>query len=549
MAGFVDRKGPLTTGNPVRKLLQDLSNLGMAYDDMIIRNSRAVGFTENQMGYTMNPSGSDSDDIYSAFAALSLTDTSLKKNISFFDKNYTKKREQLRTFAVQDEIEEILDVITDEAIVYDDSNYMAYAEYNGQISQAIEEEIGDVYNNLYNYFGFNDSTAAWNYFRKWLIDGYLAFEIVYNDKQTEIIGFKELDPVSLMPGIDTDNGKKVWVQYKGQGAKERKLWDAQIIYLSYSQINSPQRVSYVERLIRAFNLLRVMETTRIIWAVTNASFKTQFVIPVGGKSKTRAKQSLAQLMNNYREVVDFDYESGEIQTNGKPMMPFNKEYWLPSKDGESPEISTIGGDGPDLGDTESLKYFADKLKVASKIPFSRFDKDSPSTYDMDASGMMREEIKFSKFINRLRSMWQEILVKPLYLQMCLNHPELKNDVAFKSGLSLNFMKDNIFEELKEMELQSKRVDFIGNLKTQLSTMDENMTEIPYFDLGWLIKRYGGFTADDLKANQRSKRRGELEQKGYSEEDIEKILLGADESKFKPEKKDDGGIEEDPLAGL
>jgi hypothetical protein len=555
MAGFVDRKGPLTTGNPVRKLLQDLSNLGMAYDDMIIRNSRAVGFTENQMGYTMNPSGSDNDDIYSAFAALSLTDTSLKKNISFFDKNYVKKREQLRTFAVQDEIEEILDVITDEAIVYDRSNYMAYAEYNGQISQSIEEEIGDVYNNIYNYFGFNDSTSAWNFFRKWLIDGYLAFEIIYNDKQTEIIGFKELDPVSLMPGVDTDSGKKVWVQYKGQGAKEKKLWDSQIIYLSYSQINSPQRVSYVERLIRAFNLLRVMETTRIIWAVTNASFKTQFVIPVGGKSKTRAKQSLAQLMNNYREVVDFDYESGEIQTNGKPMMPFNKEYWLPSKDGESPEISTIGGDGPDLGDTESLKYFADKLKVASKIPFSRFDKDSPSTYDMDASGMMREEIKFAKFVSRLRSIWQEILIKPIYLQMCLNHPELKNDVAFKSGLGLNFMKDNVFEELKEMELQNKRVDFIGNLKTQLSTMDAEMTEIPFFDLGWLIKRYGGFTADDLKANERAKNRVKLEAKGYDDEDIEKILLGEPESSFKTSKEKSGNKEEettpneDPLAGL
>ena len=547
MAGFVDRKGPLTTGNPVRKLLMDLSNLGMAYDDMIIRNSRAVGFTENQMGYTMNPMGSDADDIYSAFAALSLTDTSLKKNISFFDKNYSKKREQLRTFAVQDEIEEILDVITDEAIVFDESNYMAYAEYNGQISKAIEEEIGDVYNNIYNYFGFNDNASAWNYFRKWLIDGYLAFEIVYNDKQTEIIGFKELDPISLMPGLDTENGKKVWVQYKGQGVKERKLWDSQIIYLSYSQINSPQRVSYVERLIRAFNLLRIMETTRIIWAVTNASFKTQFTIPVGGKSKTRAKQSLAQLMNNYRETVDFDYESGEIQTNGKPMMPFNKEYWLPSKDGETPEISTIGGDGPDLGDTESLKYFADKLKVASKIPFSRFDKDSPSTYDMDASGMMREEIKFAKFVSRLRSIWQEILVKPLYLQMCLNHPELKNDVAFKAGLGLNFVKDNVFEELKEMELQSKRVDFIGNLKTQLSTMDAEMTEIPFFDLGWLIKRYGGFTQDDLKANERAKKRSKLEAEGYSEEDIEKILLGADKSKFK--KEETATTEEDPLAGI
>jgi hypothetical protein len=548
MAGFTQRKGSLTSGNPVRKIIKDLSNLGMAYDDMIIRNSRAVGFTENQMGYVANPMGSDADDIYSAFAALSLTDTSLKKNISIFDRDYTKKRDQLRAYAVQDEVEEILDVITDEAIVFDKSNYMAYAEFNGEISNSIEDELGDVYNNIYTYFGFNDALSIWNYFRKWLVDGFLAFEIVYNDKQTEIIGFKELDPVSLMPGVDSETGKKMWVQYKGGGPKERKLWDSQIIYISYTQVNSPQRISYVERLIRSFNLLRIMEHTRIIWAVTNSSFKTQFIIPVGGKSKTRAKQSLAQLMNSYREVVDFNFESGEIQTNGKPMMPFNKEYWLPSKDGESPEISTVGGDGPDLGDTESLKYFSDKLKVASKIPFSRFDRDGGSTYDIEASGMLRDEIKFSKFIDRLRSIFQEILIKPVYLQMCINHPELKNDISFKAGLGLNFVKDNVFEELKEMELQSRRVDFIGNLKTQLSTMDAEMTEIPYFDLGWLIKRYGGFTRDDLKANSRAKIRTELEDEGYDEEDIEKILLGAPKKDFKPE-EDSGAIEEDPLAGI
>jgi hypothetical protein len=549
MAGFTDRKGPLTEGNPVRKILKDLSTLGMAYDDMIIRNSRAVGFTESQIGYGfMNPMGSDADDMYAAFAALSLTDTTLKKNISYFDKDYVKKRDQLRTFAVQDEIEDILDIITDEAIVFDESNYFAYSDFNGEISIKIEEEVADVFNNIYTYFGFTDAIQPWNYFRKWLVDGYLAFEIVYNDKQTEIIGFKELDPISLLPGIDTDTGKKMWVQYKGQGVKERKLWDSQIIYLSYSQVNSPQRISYVERLIRSFNLLRVMETTRIIWAVSNASFKTQFIIPVGGKSKTRAKQSLAQLMNSYREVVDFNYESGEIQTNGKPMMPFNKEYWLPSKDGEQPEISTIGGDGPDLGDTESLKYFADKLKLASKIPFSRFDKEGGSTYDMEASGMLRDEIKFSKFVNRLRSIFQEILVKPVYLQMCLNHPELSNDIAFKAGLGLNFVKDNLFEEMKEMDLQTKRVDFIGNMKTQLSTMDAEMTEIPFFDLGWLIKRYGGFTRDDLKANERAKERTKLKEEGYADEDIEKILLGAKKADFKPE---DGGneVEEDPLADL
>jgi len=548
MAGFTDRRGPLSTGNPVRKILKDLSSLGMAYDDMIIRNSRAVGFTENQMGYSFNPMGSDGDDMYGAFAALSLTDTNMKKNIAFFDQDYIRKRDQLRTFAVQDEIEEILDVITDEAIVFDESNYMAYADFNGHIGESIEEEISDVYNNIYNYIGFNDHVQPWNYFRKWLIDGFLAFEIVYNDKQTEIIGFKELDPISLMPGIDTDDGKKVWIQYKGEGAKERTLWDSQIIYISYSQVNSPMRISYTERLIRSFNLLRIMEHSRIIWAVSNASFKTQFTIPVGGKSKTRAKQSLSTLMNSYREVVDFNFESGEIQTNGKPMMPFNKEYWLPSKDGETPEITTIGGDGPDLGDTESLKYFSDKLQLASKIPFSRFDREGGNTYDMEASGMLRDEIKFGRFVSRLRSIFQEILVKPVYLQMCLNHPELKNDIAFKAGLGLDFIKDNVFEEMKEMELQTKRVDFIGNLKTQLSTMNAEMEEIPYFDLGFLIKRYGGFTRDDIKANARAKEREDLREEGFKEEDIEKILLGAAKKDFKPEEKSDG-VDEDPLGDI
>jgi hypothetical protein len=549
MAGFTDRRrGVLTGSNPVRKALKDLSTLGMAYDDMVIRNSRAVGFTENQIGYgLMNPMGSDADDMYAAFAALSLTDTSLKKNISYFDKDYQRKRDQLKAFAVQDEIEDILDIITDESIVFDETNYFAYSKFNGEISNKIEEEIGDVFNNIYTYFGFHDAIQPWNYFRKWLVEGFLAFEIIYNDNQTEIIGFKELDAISLMPGVDTETGKKMWVQYKGGGPKERKLWDSQIIYLSYSQVNSPQRISYVERLIRSFNLLRVMETTRIIWAVSNASFKTQFIIPVGGKSKTRAKQSLAQLMNSYREVVDFNYESGEIQTNGKPMMPFNKEYWLPSKDGEQPEISSIGGDGPDLGDTESLSYFSDKLKVASKIPFSRFDKEG-STYDMDASGMLREEIKFSKFINRLRSIFQEILVKPVYLQMCLNHVELKNDVSFKAGLGINFVKDNVFEEMKDMELQTKRVDFIGNMKTQLSLMDAEMNEIPFFDLGWLIKKYGGLTVDDFKSNERAKSRTRLKEEGYADDDIDKILLGANKKDFKPEKAADG-IDDDPLADL
>ena len=153
---------------------------------------------------------------------------------------------------------------------------------------------------------------------------------------------------------------------------------------------------------------------------------------------------------------------------------------------------------------------------------------------------MRDEIKYSKFINRLRSMFQEILVKPLYLQTVLNNPELKNDMSFKAGLGLEYVKDNVFEEMKEMELMSKRVDFIGNMKTQLSITDAEMNEIPYFDLGFLIKRFGKFSRDDILSNDKAKEKEKLEKEGYKKEDIEKILMGQDKKDFEPEKSEDSG---------
>lgn len=493
MAGFLDRFGPLGRRRmSIGKSLQELSSFGMKYDDMLLRNSQAIGIMEDQIGYgQMNPMGYDNDDYWYPFAALSMADTTLKKSISFFDQSYPGKREELRAFALQDEIEEILDTLCDEAIVYDDKNFFSYPSTIGglEFGEEMERDLNKSFNQIYNYFGFTQDQSAWYYFRKWLVDGYLAFEIIYNDSQTEIIGFKELDPITLMPAVDKKTNKKIWYQYKDNPGKERKLFDSSIIYISYGSMSTASRVSYTERLIRSFNLMRIMEVTRVIWATMNSSYRMKFIIPVGGKSKTRAKQSLAQLMNNYREVVDFDYESGQLRVDGKPMMGFNKEYWMPSKEGETPEIETLGGDGPELNDTDVMTYFADKLKMASKIPFSRFDKDSPASYEMSAEGLIREEIKFEKFINRLRSSFQEILIKPLYIQMMLKHPQLKNDINFKNQVALRFNADNMFAELKTMEIQQKRVDFIQQMKDGLSEEDEDMNSVPYIPLELLIDEY------------------------------------------------------------
>ena len=127
MAGFLDRFGPLGQRRiSIGKALQELSSFGMKYDDMILRNSQAIGVMEDQIGYgQMNPMGYDNEDYWYPFAALSMADTTLRKSISFFDQDYPQKREELRRFAQQDEIEEILDTLCDEAIVYDEKNFFS----------------------------------------------------------------------------------------------------------------------------------------------------------------------------------------------------------------------------------------------------------------------------------------------------------------------------------------------------------------------------------------------------------------------------------------
>jgi hypothetical protein len=305
MAGFVDRNGPLSYKKrpfTVGDSLKRLSSFGMYYDDLVLKQSQAIGPVEDEFGYgQMNMFGVDSDDMYGAFAALSMADVNMRKNIPFFDQNYVNKREELRKFSTYDEIEDILDILCDESIVYDNKNFIGNPEIIGmEVSDEVQKYLNKSYRDLYQYFGFNTDQSAWYFYRKFLVDGYLSFEIIYNPEQTEIIGFKEIDPVTLMPGYNKDDGKKVWIQFKDDPLKERVLYDAQIIYLSYSSVTTASRVSYLERLIRAFNLMRIMEHTRVIWAVTNSSYRMKFIIPVGGKSKTRAKQSLAQLMNNYK---------------------------------------------------------------------------------------------------------------------------------------------------------------------------------------------------------------------------------------------------------
>ena len=568
MAGFTNTNRNNTSNpNPVTRMLRRLSSFGMNYKDDVIKNVRSMNLdlqtTQLQTNPVTGQIGSINDEnIQVLFARMSATDPTISKGyFNLSEENYQKKKEQLRRFALQDEIEEILDIVCEETIVFDGANKFANIKLNYKADQKILDEFAEEYNKIYNYFGFYDTVQATDYFRKWLIDGFLAFEIVYNEDQTEIIGF---NPACLTPGVDPDTNEKIWfvnqrVGINGQTTQDRILYDSQIIYLSYAKADMVSRISYVERLIRSFNILRTMEATRIIWAVTNASYKTQYIIPVGSVQSPRGRQTLAQAMANYKELVDFDWDSGEIKTNGRPMLQFYKDIFMASEGGETPQIQNLGGDGPEISDTETLRYFRDKLRQASKIPFTRFEKEQgEGSYTMSAEGIAREEIRFSKFIGRLRAIFSEILVKPTYLQMCLKHKSIMSDMNFRVNLGLEYNKDSVFEENKEIELLQKKSDFISSMMGSIVTTDAEGNDTPYFDMDFMVREYLGLSDEKLQLNQRYKDEKQLKKDGYKQEDIAKILDGAPKSDFKPEKKkkeesEEGNEEEEgggnPLAGL
>ena len=177
---------------------------------------------------------------------------------------------------------------------------------------------------------------------------------------------------------------------------------------------------------------------------------------------------------------------------------------------------------------------------------------------MSAEGNDREEIRFSKFIGRLRAIFAEILIKPVYLQMCLKHKEIMSDMNFRVNLGLDYNKDSVFEENKEIELLQKKADFISSIMGSIVETDDEGNDKPYFDLEFLVREYLGLTDEKLALNQRYKDEKKLKKEGYKQEDIAKILDGAPKSDFKPEKKEKKDEEEEdnrgngggnPLAGL
>lgn len=519
----------------IAKFFSNMARLGMDYDEDVISNLRALPADKNLL-----PKNDQlqNQDLFSQLSSSWKVKQNADKN--FFEKDFSQKRDALRKLAMQPELEDILDTMTNESIVYD-SDFTYFVEpfieaqelhdFKKSIQKKIQDNINVNFRRFYKMLNWKYN--AWDDFKRWLVEGILAYEIVYDDlaKPTKIIGIVPIDAATITKKFE--NGKYYWIQFKGIQGKERKLLDSQIIYVTFQETNCISRVSYLERLIRPFNIYRIVEQAQLIWTITNASYKMKFTIPVKGMNKTMGMQTLSSAMNKYKEDIKFVSDTGELQINGQVNMPFNKEYWFPESESGSPQIETLGGEGPELNDNDQLKYFKNQLYKISKIPLSRFDQESGETwFGTDPSSVARIEIDFARLVNRLRNQFAQIMIKPLQLQLALSIPELQDNRQFLEAISLQFKSYNLFEEMMELDLTQKRCEFIQNMKDSMVDMSDDGNEVKFFSSKFLVQKYLKMSDADLKLNDKLKR-----------EEIEDLnLAGGDNSATDP-MGDDMGMED------
>jgi hypothetical protein len=472
------------------RLLRNLSNFGMRYDDMIIRNTVGVGMNED-------PYSQKNNSMYDFFSQKAVASVLNRKSIPYLDRSYADKRRILREYSIKDELRDFVSAVCDEAIDYnDDQDFCSPKALSNDYPQDIRDKYQEYFEKIYNKFGFSDGITAWNMMKDYLIDGYVALEIVWDDKKKNIIHFNRMRPETLVPAYEPAIGN-LWIQFPEDPQLRRIFLDSQIVFVSYSTQADYSETSYIEGLIKPYNQLKILEQTRIMFNIINATIYQKFTIPIKGLPRQRAEEQIGQLIADYSEEIEWDDTLGTVSINGKKHLPYNKQIWFPEGDAGTPAMELVSPEGHNLNENDMLSWFFNVLKRASKIPFQRFEKENGGgTVFDDAASMTRDEVKFNNFINRLRANYKEIIVKPLKLQMCMEFPELKDDEIFLNQVDVTFYSNQLFEEWKKLGNLEKRAGLLGTL-LGIQTADGQ----PYFHIDYLIDHVMKLTPEEKEENK------------------------------------------------
>ncbi len=416
-----------------------------------------------------------------------------------------------RDIAQQPECDSAIEDIINEGIVANEKDQaiaivLDRLAYPKKIKDRIREEFDTVLELL------DFDTKGHDIFRRWYVDGRLFYHKVIDQKNPKkgVVEVRYIEPKKIRKvkevKKDIKSGTSVtlirnvneYYLYNDKGLKTGttegiKISPDSITYVPSGLIdqNKGHVLSYLNKAIKPVNQLRMIEDSLVIYRVSRAPERRIFYIDVGNLPKIKAEQYLKDVMNRYRNKLVYDASTGEIRDD-RNQMSMLEDFWLPRREGgRGTEITTLAG-GSNLGEIDDITYFKKKLFQSLNVPISRLEAESGFSLGRSTE-ITRDELKFTKFVQRLRKKFTPLFTDILKTQLILKGViTLEDWKKISQHIQYDFLQDGHFAELKRAELLENTINSLGSIESYIGT---------FFSKEWVQKNVLNFTEAEIEDMQ------------------------------------------------
>lgn len=445
--------------------------------------------------------------------------------------------QKYRDMSLHPECETAVDEIVNETIVSSDSYDVVRINLDKTgLDKEIKSLVIKEFKTILELLNFN--TKGYEIFRRWYIDSRLYFHVIVNPNNLKkgIVELRYIDPLNLQKIRQFNketrgDGTKlisdtedfyIFHKYVFPGGQKNFATapDVQGLRISPDAIaavhsgmfdtKNKRIVGHLHKAIKSLNQLRMMEDAVVIYRISRAPERRIFYVDVGNLPKQKAEQYLRDLMNKHRNKLVYDANTGEIRDDRR-FMTMLEDYWMPRREGgKGTEIQTLPG-GQNLSEMDDVKYFQKKLYRSLNVPVSRLESDTGFTLGRSTE-ITRDEVKFTKFVNKLRTKFGELFYDLLGKQLVLREILSKDEwERIKTDVHFDFKRDTYFSELKEAELRKDKVEELQNLTQYVGK---------FFSYQWIRKNVLKLSDEEI-----------VEMEKQIEEERKKGLIPQDQTEY------------------
>ncbi len=380
-----------------------------------------------------------------------------------------------REVAAYPEVDQAVNEITDEAIVFDDAKYPVRLNLDDmKVSPAIKKKINESFDEILSLMEFSEK--GHEIFRSWYVDGKIYYQILFENDNTKngIAEIRFIDPrkikkiknikkEKLQNGVEVVKSIEEYYLYNDAGINEKTTQGVKLttdsVVLCTSGIVDPNNsliLSHLQKAIKPANQLKMVEDALVIYRMTRAPERRIFYVDVGNLPKGKAEQYVTEIMNKFKNKLVYDASTGEI-ADSRRHMSMMEDFWMPRREGgKGTEITTLQG-GQNLAQIEDVEYFKEKLLRSLNVPISRMKPDQSFSIGR-SNEITRDELKFMKFVKRLRAKFNSLFLDFLRVQLITKGiiPDADWE-QIKKEIRIDYLRDNQFSELKEAEIINSRI--------------------------------------------------------------------------------------------